>query len=527
MSDIEDYHLSEENFSDDLDDDFDKLSETDEAPESQLVPTNNHNINKQPLRVSDGSLNKPNRNLLAYFEKNDIDQYFKAFQSLCEVVGISINRAEYPSGLKTISDEQNHISELLENSKPKDFMSIVSILNDILSFIKIGIESLHTFMVEKYNRKFPELESLIPNLIEYANCVKILETSENVTDLNISSLLLTDAHLSKEQIMVLTMTMKTGFNQLNKFDPGEKAQMMEACEQTNKLNEIFDIVNNYLSINVHLIAPNLTALIGPKVTSLLIAHAGGILELSEIPSCNLASIGKKKYQSHTHQTHFSGVRQEGYIYHSELIQSEDIGTHKQMLRMVCAKIALAARVDASLMNNNMNKDIVRDSSLGNKWKEEIIQKIRKLHEAPVITNSKALPIPEDKPKKRRAGRKYRKYKEQFKMTQLRQLQNRVEFGKQESTVLDAFGEEIGLGMTRKSLQGIVKIPKYGVMGKSNNNAKMTKAMKSRIKEANEQSNEYFLTLADSDQSNFTNEQDAWDDVKGQAIKTNNWYSHHL
>lgn len=146
MSDIEDYHLSEENFSDDLDDDFDKLSETDEAPESQLVPTNNHNINKQPLIVSDGSLNKPNRNLLAYFEKNDIDQYFKEFQSLCEVVGISINRAEYPSGLKTISDEQNHISELLENSKPKDFMSIVSVLNDILSFIKIGIESLHAFI---------------------------------------------------------------------------------------------------------------------------------------------------------------------------------------------------------------------------------------------------------------------------------------------------------------------------------------------------------------------------------------------
>ena len=185
------------------------------------------------------------------------------------------------------------------------------------------------------------------------------------------------------------------------------------------------------------------------------------------------------------------MRQEGYIYHSELIQSQDIGTHKQMLRMVYAKIALAARVDASLMNN-MDKDIAIDSNLGIKWKEEIIQKIRKLHEAPIITNSKALPIPEDKPKKRRVGRKYRKYKERFKMTQLRQLQNRVEFGKQENTVLNAFGEEIGLGMTKKSLQRKTKISKYGVMGKSNNNAKMTKAMKSRIKEANEQSNEYFF-----------------------------------
>lgn len=47
-------------------------------------------------------------------------------------------------------------------------------------------------------------------------------------------------------------------------------------------------------------------------------------------------------------------------------------------------------------------------------------------------------------------------------------------------------------MTKKLLQRIAKIPKYGIMGKSNNNVKMTKAMKSRIKEANEQSNEYFF-----------------------------------
>ena len=80
MSDIEDYHLSEEEFSDDLDDDFDKLSETDEVPESQTVPTNNHSTYKQPLIVADGSLNKPNCNLLTYFKKNDINKYFKEFQ---------------------------------------------------------------------------------------------------------------------------------------------------------------------------------------------------------------------------------------------------------------------------------------------------------------------------------------------------------------------------------------------------------------------------------------------------------------
>lgn len=526
MSVIEEYHLSEENFSDDLDNDFDNLSSSEDIPDSLNGSLINHNPEIRRPADATTLLDKTNNQLLTLYEENDVDAYFKEFQNMCKTIEKNINILEYLSNLRNVSKEQNHISMLLENSQPNDFVSLISILNDILSFIRIGIESLHTFIIEKYNRKFPELEALIPNLIEFANCVKILETTENFTDSNISLLLSSDAHLTKEQIMILTMTMKTGFNGSYKYDTQEKEQILEICDQTNKLNEIIDIINDYLNVNVHLIAPNLTALIGSKIASLLIAHAGGILELSEVPSCNLASIGKKKHQTHTHHTHFTGVRQEGYIYHSDLIQKQDIGTHKQMLRMVCAKVALAARVDASQMNN-MNKNMERNSSLGIKWRDEIIKKIRKLHEAPIIASSKALPIPEDKPKKRRAGRRYRRYKEQYKMSHLRQLQNRIEFGKQEDTILDAFGEEVGLGMSKSSLQGITKTSKYSVISKVNNNAKLTKAMKSRIKEANEQSNEYFLMLADSSQLDSTDEQQMSDDTKSQSAKSNNWYSHHL
>lgn len=526
MSDIEDYHLSEENFSDDLDNDFDNLSNSDEVPESLNAQLINQDLGIHHPTASNSSLKRTNEQLLMLFERNDIDTYFKEFQSICKLIEKNINRPEYLSALRNITDEQNHINVLLENSRPNNFISIISILNDIVLFIRSGMESLHAFLVEKYNRKFSELESLIPNLIEYANCIEVLETTENLTDSNISSLFATDAHLTKEQIMVLTMTMKTGFNQFYKYDTQERDQILEACGQINKLNGIINVINSYLSVNVHIIAPNLAAFIGSRVATLLIAHAGGVLELSKIPSCNLASIGKKKYQTQTHRTHFSGVRQEGYIYHSDLIQRQDIGTHKQMLRMVCAKIALAARVDASELNN-IDHNMERDSSLGIKWRDELIKNIRKLHEAPIIANSKALPIPEDKPKKRRAGRKYRKYKEQYKMSHLRQLQNRIEFGKQENTMLDAFGEEVGLGMSIGSLKGITKSSKYGVMGKVNNNAKLTKAMKSRIKEANEQSSEYFLTLTDPSQLDSTDEQDMPNYTKSQSAKSNDWYSHHL
>jgi U4/U6 small nuclear ribonucleoprotein PRP31 len=43
----------------------------------------------------------------------------------------------------------------------------------------------------------------------------------------------------------------------------------------------------YLENRMHLIAPNLCAIVGSGVAAKLIASAGGIVELAKIPACNI------------------------------------------------------------------------------------------------------------------------------------------------------------------------------------------------------------------------------------------------
>lgn len=517
MSDIEEDYL------DDLDEDF-GMSSSGEEPEENL-PTSHDNLEPSATNKVKDATQERQSELNLLFEKGNVLEYFTNLQLLCTSNQMNPHEVENPEELSNISQESKHIIALLKNGNQKQFVEILPLLNEILPSIRNDIEKLHIYLTIKYSERFPELESLLPDFIEYANCIRTLEQHDITDESNVVSTLSDDTKLTQEQIMVIAMTIKTGFKKNANTITFNQENIFKAVELSNSLKEVRDTISEFMFTNIHFIAPNLTALIGPKVTSLLIGHAGSVLALSEIPSCNLASIGKKKYQSHIQQTKLGGVRQEGFIYHSDFIQSQDIGIHKQMLRMTCAKISLASRVDASQVNNIDNESSSNDS-LGLKWKEELLKKVRKLKDAPAMANTKALPIPEDKPKKKRAGRKFRKYKEQFKLSHLRQLQNRVEFGKQETTVTDAFGEEVGLGMSKSSLS-INGDSARLANGNVNNNAKLSKKMKSRIKEANEQSNEYLLSLTDDHFTSSTLNPNEPPAKKLKSSNPNEWYSHHL
>ena len=61
-------------------------------------------------------------------------------------------------------------------------------------------------------------------------------------------------------------------------------------------------------------------------------------------------------------------------------------------------------------------------------REEIEKKIEKFQEPPPVKAAKALPAPLEAPKKRRGGRRVRKMKERYAVTELRKQANRMNFG---------------------------------------------------------------------------------------------------
>merc|ERR1719361_2529294 len=59
---------------------------------------------------------------------------------------------------------------------------------------------------------------------------------------------------------------------------------------------------------------------------------------------------------------------------------------------------------------------------------------------------KPLSVPDTKPKKKRGGKRYRKMRERYKVTETQRMQNRMAFNCAEEEVIDGNGDIIGLGM---------------------------------------------------------------------------------
>ncbi|CAR24284.1 U4/U6-U5 snRNP complex subunit PRP31 [Lachancea thermotolerans CBS 6340] len=364
------------------------------------------------------------------------------------------------------------ICRLMDEKSPANAM----LLSLVQPVIQQEVSLLRKLIASIYDQKFPELESLIASANSYAKVVRLLETKGG-GKLELQELQDT---ISREQLLVLSMAMHTGFRQETNLAPKDSELLMDSINVLLELCDLQDSIAQYVASLISQVAPNLCALVGPATSAALIAAAGGLLELSEMPSCNLASIGNSKRISSELDFHESGVRQRGHIYHSSLVSGQPVTIQKQALRMVCAKVSLCVRVDVSKNSPG--------GELGLKWRQDVLKRLRGLLDPPNLSNTKALPVPEDKPKKKRAGKRFRKYKEQFQLSHVRQLQNRMEFGKQESTTMDVFGEEIGMGMANTVRAAFAS-------SSANNKAKLRKSMQHRVA-AESQSTQDFLTLDD-------------------------------
>ena len=156
------------------------------------------------------------------------------------------------------------------------------------------------------------------------------------------------------------------------------------------------------------------------------------------------------------------------------------------MRIISGKIVLAARIDLSKSNPN--------GELGETYKQEILTKIDKLLTPPQQSIDKSLPKPIEM-KSKRAGRKYQKLRAKFEMSELRKAQNKLQFGKQEDTIMNGLGEEIGLGMIKSGGGGggngvsissgrIRKLPPPPLKG-AKSNLNLSKNMMNRLNEKKE------------------------------------------
>jgi U4/U6 small nuclear ribonucleoprotein PRP31 len=326
--------------------------------------------------------------------------------------------------------------------------------NTLSTSIDNEIILVHKFIRDHYSVRFPELETLVTNPLDYAKVVTIIgngpmdqesiKALQNSKDNPLGATL--RSVLDGPSLMIVTVEATT--TKGREMTPAELERVMRACEMTLALDRAKKTLTDYVQSRMNLFAPNLTALIGSLTAAQLLNFAGGLTGLAKTPACNLAPLGSKK-QSGTGFATNVGVRQQGFLYHSPIIRGIPNDLKKQAMRIVSAKVVLAARVDRVHSSP--------DGSTGEELKAACLDRLEKLTEPPPNKGTRALPAPDDKPSRKRGGRRARKAKEATAMTDLRKAQNRMAFGKEEKEIGYGTGEGTkGLGMIGVQNEGRIR-----------------------------------------------------------------------
>jgi len=306
--------------------------------------------------------------------------------------------------------------------------------SELATDIDQEINVIHKFVRDKYEKRFPELESLVPMPLDYINTVRLLGNDIDTKGLNKELL---GGILPPATCIVVSVTAST--SQGRPLEPDELQVIVEACTMAEELHMQRLKMHQFVELRMALIAPNLCRIVGAGTAAMLISQSGGLAPLAKQPASNVLILGKQK-KTLAGFSSSAILPHAGYIYYHPIVQSLPPDLRRKAARLMAAKCTLAARVDSL--------HAATDGSIGESLSEQIKQKLEKMLEPPPVKSQKALPKPLDKASKKRGGRRVQKQKERTGLTELRKKQNRMNFGQlQEDVIQDHVGFSLGQAKT--------------------------------------------------------------------------------
>lgn len=333
-------------------------------------------------------------------------------------------------------------SEMIGNLESDPEYKLIVEANNLVVEIDNEISLIHKFTKDKYQKRFPELDSLVMNETDYIRAV--LELGNDLDQAKYNETL--QQILTQATIMIVTVTASTTQGQL--LTQQELDRINEACKMAIDLIQFKNKIFDYVESKMTFIAPNLCAIVGASTAAQLVGLAGGLSKLSKMPSCNLLVLGaQKKILSG-----FSKVAMlphTGFVFYSDIVQDTPPDLRRKAARLVANKATLAIRCDASHEACN--------GEIGQAFREDIEKKLDKLQEPPPVKFVKPLPKPLEGNKKKRGGKRVRKMKERYAVTEYRKQANRMNFAEIED---DAYQDDLGYtrGTIGKKGTGRIRMP---------------------------------------------------------------------
>lgn len=332
--------------------------------------------------------------------------------------------------LTGLSDDST-LAQSMGSEDSEEYRLVVA-SNGVMRDLDEEIYHTVSHIKELYRSRFPELEEIVTNDLDYARCAHRIG---NETDMN--EVKLTDI-LPSKTIMVISVTGSMTAGALLNAEHSE--QLDRACQEFFALQADHDKLVQFLESRMTYLSPNLSALVGAQLASTLIALAGNLVALSQMPSCNIAAMGHDKrvlqgLSMASSTGHF------GALHNAPVVQKAPKAWKKKTISVLSGKVALVARIDAY---QNMP-----DGSQGSRLLKEIQAKVDKWQEPEKARTKKALPIPDEVKKKRRGGKRARKLKERLGQSELAAQRNRVSFAVGEDTEYGDSAMGMDMGMVGK------------------------------------------------------------------------------
>ncbi|GAA5870877.1 hypothetical protein JCM3774_001699 [Rhodotorula dairenensis] len=369
-------------------------------------------------------------------------------------------------GGRTMRDVMQKIDYYREHPDPNlasdgesDEYQLIVQANNLSVEIDNEMLLVHKFIRDHYLPRFPELDTLVSSPLPYCRVILALGNGPELHG-DIAGLLPSGSVMAVKVTAATTKGHQLGEQEWN--------VVKAACDMMFKLDDSKRIILEYVESRITLLAPNISAIVGTTTATKILGIAGGLHGLTRIPHSNIYLLGAVK----RHNTGFSTAAHSvdrlhtGFIYQCPLVQRTRPEDRMKAQRKVGAKVALAARVDIAKSSPH--------GAFGEEMKGKLEAEMERLARPSAIKAVKALPRPDEKKKARRGGKRARKAKEAYAMTELRKQQNRLKFGEAEEEV-GAYDDVQGMGMIG-STSGRVRAN----MGEARSKAKLSKSAKGRL-----------------------------------------------
>jgi len=194
---------------------------------------------------------------------------------------------------------------------------------------------------EWYGWHFPELVRIVPDNITYARLARYIKAKENLSENDLeemAEILQGDETAAHNVLDASRASMGTEIGELDMIN------IENFADRVVRLAEYRKNMHDYLVEKMHLVAPNLSALLGEVIGARLISHAGSLTNLAKYPASTVQILGAEKALFRALKTK-GNTPKYGLIYHASAISRAAPKNKGRMSRFLANKISIACRID--------------------------------------------------------------------------------------------------------------------------------------------------------------------------------------